>query len=113
LIELRAEGDPVLLLSRDKFRVALAALLVCLVTLLVVACEFHSPSHTHAHQAASGSHQSTSVDVPGDGLCLIAVLPAIAYVPLLLGVMFVAMPVFLSPVPKVFLMFRPPKLLLV
>lgn len=100
-------------LYQHKFCPALAALLVCMIAVLAIACEFHLPSHPHAHQAPADSHPSSSVDAPGDGLCLIAVLPAVAYVPVLLGVMFLAMPLFLALMTRVSLLFRPPKLLLV
>ena len=62
-----------------KVATALTILLICLTVIMIIQCEFHPANRMHA---ATGHHQHASSKALDGGFCLIAILPAIWYLPI-------------------------------
>jgi hypothetical protein len=96
-------------MAQQKTRTILAVLLACMVLATAFVCQIHTAPSAHAHATPFSHHHGSSSQLPGTGLCPIAVLPAGLLLVIFLSVWIVADVVMLPSAAFVSLPFIPPR----
>jgi hypothetical protein len=107
--EKRVKRSTVSSMVQYKTHTILPVLLVCMVLAAAFVCQIHTAPSPHAHAAPFSHHHGSSPQVPGTGLCLVAVLPAGILLTIFLSVWIAADVAILPSAAFVYLPFIPPR----